>query len=255
MGIVIGVIIDVAVSAAAAAAEAAADAAAAAIAEAAEEAAVEAAADAAADAAAEAEAEGAAERAAESEAESAAKGSGEGAHIATKVLNGISKLSKLVKEYFIIDAIFKAAMDIIREIEGSSPRVKKLEKYIKVLIEMGQKMDSIRKWLENHQKDTVKLEGIQVPVDSGVLSKYMSPLVAGVANLKRLSKGVENQNKQKKALTDTQLDAMRRCLLKVNKTFESLAKFVNKKKSKVLVLSSFPISMTEVNNWKSELGN
>ncbi|CAG2238602.1 unnamed protein product [Mytilus edulis] len=43
---------------------------------------------------------------------------------------------------------------------------------------MGKKMDSIKCWLENHQEDTVKLEGIDVPVDSRVLSKYMSPLTA-----------------------------------------------------------------------------
>ncbi|VDI47267.1 Hypothetical predicted protein [Mytilus galloprovincialis] len=259
MGIVIGIIIDVAVSAAAAAAEAAADAAAAALAEAAAEAAADAAADAAAeaaaDAAAEAEAEGAAETAAESEAESAAEGSEEGASIASKVLRGFAKLSKLIKEYFIIDAVFKTAKVIIREIEGSSGRVQKLEKYVQVLIEMGQKMNSIREWLENHQKDTVKLEGIDVPVDSGVLSKYMSPLTAGVGRLRNLSKNVETQNQQNEAMTDTQLEAMRRCLVKVNTTFELLEKFIGEKKGIVNVFSSFPINKDEVNDWKSELEN
>ncbi|XP_052084946.1 uncharacterized protein LOC127722144 isoform X3 [Mytilus californianus] len=255
MGIVIGIIIDVVVTAAATAAEAAADAAAAALAEAAAEAAADAAAEAAADAAAEAEAEGAAETAAESEAESAATGSGEGASIATKVLRGIAKLSELIKDFFGIDSVFKIAMSIIHDIEGSSPRGRKLEKYLKVLIEMGKKMNGIKEWIENHQKDTVKLEGIDVPVDSGVLSKYMSPLTAGVGHLRNISNNVENQNKQNKAMTETQLDAMRRCLVKVNTTFEQLAKFIDEKKSIVKVLSSFPINKDEVNNWKSELEN
>lgn len=73
--------------------------------------------------------------------------------------------------------------------------------------------------------------------------------------MKSISNDVENQNKQNKAMTDTQLDAMRRCLVKVNTTFESLATFMDKKKSIVKVLSSFPISMGEVKTWKSELGN
>ncbi|XP_072047688.1 uncharacterized protein [Amphiura filiformis] len=250
MGIVVSVIIDVVVSAAAAAVEAAAEAAAAAAAEAAEVAA-----ETAAEAAAEAEAEGAAEAAAEAEAEATAEGAGEAAKITAKVLRALAKLSKLTKEFFAIDAVFKSAEKILKAaFGGGSPKVDELNKLIKVLVEMKNKMTTITEWLHDHKEDTVKLDGINVSVDSGVLAKFMTPLSTGVGVLQHLAKQVSQLNDKNQPITDELISSVRRSLLKVADTFDSLATYMPEKSTHVPVLSSFPISTDEVRDWKRTLG-
>ncbi|XP_033116564.1 cilia- and flagella-associated protein 91-like [Anneissia japonica] len=251
MGIVAGVVVDVTVTAASAAAEAAAGAAA----EAAAEAATEAAAEAAAESAAEAATEGAEEAAAEAEAEAAAEGAGEAARIVYKVARAVEKLSKFTKEFFAIDAVFKTAEKILQSIVGaaSSQKIEKLEKLIKILKDMGNKLTTITNWIDEHKNDTVKLDGIDVPVDSGVLAKFMTPLSTGAGVLQQLSVRVSQQNDQNQVITDEQISSLSRSLLKVANTFESLSTYKTEKSTTVPVLSSFPISADEVSAWKADL--
>ena len=195
MGIVIGVVIDVVVTAAATAAEAATTAAleaAAAAAEGAAEASIEAAAEAAAEeaaeGAAEAAAEGAEETATEAEAEAAAEADPamEASKIVERVLKAIQKLAKFSKEFYGIDAVFKVAKIILDPQPNPRPshaKTDKIEKLINILIAMKDEMGKIQTWIEDHKEDTAKLEGIEVSVDTGVLSKFIAPL-AGVGIIK-----------------------------------------------------------------------
>ena len=184
MGIVAGVAIDVAASAAAASAEAAAAGAAEAAAAGATEAAAAGAADAAgaaAEAGAEAAGEAGAEAGAEAGGEAGAEGGGEaagtGTSTAVKIARVVQTLSKLIKEYFAIDAGFKAAKAVLVAIEGdNSPKVKRLQNMIDVLVGIENKMTAMKDWIDAHQDATVKLDDIYVPVDSGVLAKFMTPL-------------------------------------------------------------------------------
>lgn len=182
MGAVLAVVVEVVVTGIAAVAEAAATEAAAALVEVGVESIVEAgeAAAAAAETAAETAAEAAAESAAEAAGETAAEiASSTAAQIAAKILTYVAKLSKLIKEACAIDAIFRAAKEVLKEI-FSDPSVaekyKKLEKAISILEKLNQKMNEIMTWLENHKNDSVELQGIDVPLETGILAKFLQQL-------------------------------------------------------------------------------
>lgn len=188
MGAVLAIVIDVVVAGVAAVVEAAATEAAAALVEVGVESIVEAgeAAAAAAEAAAETAAEAAAEGAAEAASETAAEiASSTAAQIAAKILTYVAKLSKLIKETFEIDAIFKAAIDVLK-LMLSDPSVaekyKKLERAVTILETLNQKMNEIMKWLEDHKNDSVELEGIDVPLESGILAKFLQQLSMVIHN-------------------------------------------------------------------------
>lgn len=188
MGAVLAIVIDVVVAGVAAVVEAAATEAAAALVEVGVESIVEAgeAAAAAAEAAAETAAEAAAEGAAEAASETAAEiASSTAAQIAAKILTYVAKLSKLIKETFEIDAIFKAAIDVLK-LMLSDPSVaekyRKLERAVTILETLNQKMNEIMKWLEVHKNDSVELEGIDVPLESGILAKFLQQLSTVIHN-------------------------------------------------------------------------
>ncbi len=71
--------------------------------------------------------------------------------------------------------------------------------------------------------------------------------------LKTLSDEVGKQADNKQPITDDQLNAMSQSLGKVCDTLESIAKFMTDHVQQVPVLSSFPITMDEVNGWKANL--
>ncbi|KAF5890382.1 uncharacterized protein DAT39_019905, partial [Clarias magur] len=178
MGAVLAIVAEVVVAGIAAAAEAAATEAAAALVEIGVESLVEAgeAAVTAAETAAEAAAEGAAEAATEA---GAGIASSTAAEITAKILTYVAKLSKLIKETCAIDIIFRAAKEVLKQIL-SDPSVvekyRKLEIAVNILERLNQKMQDIMKWLEDHKNDSVELEGIDVPLESGVLAQVLKQL-------------------------------------------------------------------------------
>ena len=196
MGIVLGTeavvgIAEAAIATAAVAAEAAAETAA--------DVATDAAAEAAAAAKYAAEAEAVDEPAAEATAEEAAakaKAATEAAARAAQygedalasaleTLNkGLVKLSELVEEYIAIDAVFKAAKEILVALfsnPSAQARAKKLEKLIKVLNQSSKLLNDLTDWLRAHSKDTTDINDITVTIQ-GVLSKFMPQLGAVSAN-------------------------------------------------------------------------
>lgn len=182
MGIVLAVVADVVVAGIAAAAEAGATEAAAALVEAGVETAAEAgeAAVTAAEAAAETGAEAAAESASETAAESAADiASSTAAQITAKVLTYVAKLSKLIKEACTIDAILRPALEVLKLI-FNDPKVaekyKKLEIAVNLLERLNKKMNEVLEWMEEHKSNSVELDGIDVPVESGILAKFLQHL-------------------------------------------------------------------------------
>ena len=131
------------------------------------------------DSAAESAADGAADTAAESAEESAATAD-EAASIAEKVMHAIDKIEKMVAEFVEMDATIRVAKAVIHLLfpKGDSKKEKKLDLYLKVLSEMIAQMKAINTWLEKHQKSYVKLKGIDVPVDTGILAKMTAPLAS-----------------------------------------------------------------------------
>ncbi|XP_023140044.1 uncharacterized protein LOC111577819 [Amphiprion ocellaris] len=249
MGIVLGIVAEVAASAVAAAAEAAATAAAEAVAEAAAEAAVEAAAEAAAEEAAEAAA-----AAAEAAAEAATEG---GAATMVQVLQWVAKFFKIIKEFLAIDAVFKAAKEVIKsfiDAPGAREKWNKMEKSLHVFTKLASKMEEFSKWLKEHQNDTVKLQGIDVPLESGILNKFMKPLSTAVGILQRLSADVSKMNVKNQMMTDAQITTLQRGIIRIVATFESIAKYKEDNGEKLPVLKSLPITMDEVKEWKDDIG-
>lgn len=182
MGAVLAIVAEVAVAAIAAAGEAAATEAAAALVQVGVESAVEAgeAAATAAEAAAETAAEAAAESAAEAAGETAAEvASSTAAQVAAKMLTYVAELSKLIKKVCMIDAVFKAAIGVLKLIcsdPSGSEKHKKLETAGNLLERLNQKMNEIMTWMEDHKNDSVELEGIDVPLESGILAKFLQHL-------------------------------------------------------------------------------
>ena len=131
------------------------------------------------DSAAESASDGAADTAAKSAGESAATAD-EAASIAEKVMRAIAKIEKMVAEFVEIDATIRVAKAVIHLLfpKGDSKKEKELDLYLKVLSEMIAQMKAINKWLTDHQKSYVKLEGIDVPVDTGILAKMTAPLAS-----------------------------------------------------------------------------
>lgn len=182
MGAVLAIVIDVVVTVIAAVAEAAATEAAAALVEVGVESVLEGtevaitATEAAAEAGAEAAAEGAAEAAADAAAEIT---SSTAEQIAARILTYVAKLSKLIKEICGIDAIFKAAKEVLKRIlhdRSFAEKYKKLETAVSLLEKLNKKMNEIMDWLEAHKNDSVELEGIDVPLESGVLATFLKQL-------------------------------------------------------------------------------
>ncbi|XP_053497713.1 uncharacterized protein LOC128618223 [Ictalurus furcatus] len=261
MGAVLAIVIDVVVAGVAAVVEAAATEAAAALVEVGVESIVEAgeAAAAAAEAAAETAAEAAAEGAAEAASETAAEiASSTAAQIAAKILTYVAKLSKLIKETFEIDAIFKAAIDVLK-LMLSDPSVaekyKKLERAVTILETLNQKMNEIMKWLEDHKNDSVELEGIDVPLESGILAKFLQQLSMALGNMKRLADDINQLNQSKQPIKDAQIITINRSMIRIVSTFESLAQFKEENQSKIAALASLPVSVEEAEEWKRELGS
>ncbi|XP_061576688.1 uncharacterized protein LOC133443625 isoform X2 [Cololabis saira] len=240
MGIVLGIVVDVAVAAVMAAAEAATEAAA----DAAMEGVVEEAVDAAT--------EGAAEAAAE-----AAEAGTTAAETTAWVLRNVAKFSKMIKEFCEIDAVFKAAravLESLRQDPEAAEKWNRLHKSLSLLLVLTSKMKELMNWLEDHKEDTVKLDNYDIPLESGLLSSFMKPLLKAIATLQRLSEHVSKQNLNKRAMTDTQLTMMHRGIIRVVTTLQSLAEYGKQHGGKVPVLMSLPISEKEVQKWMGDLG-
>ncbi|XP_026765727.2 uncharacterized protein LOC113523874 [Pangasianodon hypophthalmus] len=261
MGAVLAIVTEVVVTAIASVAEAAATEAAAALVEVGVESVVEAgeAAAIAAETAAETAAEAAAESAAEAASETAAEiASSTAAQIAAKILTYVAKLSKLIKEACAIDAIFRAAKEVLKLIL-SDPSVaetyRKLEVAVNILETLNQKMNEITTWLENHKNDSVELEGIDVPLESGVLAKFLQQLTVALGNMQRLADDINQLNQSNRPIKDAQITTINRSMVRIVSTFESLAEFKEEKQSKIAALASLPVSVEEAEEWKRELGS
>ncbi|KAK3526454.1 hypothetical protein QTP70_027724 [Hemibagrus guttatus] len=261
MGAVLAVVVEVAVAGIAAVAEAASTEAVAALVEVGVESIVEAGegavtvAETAAESAAEAAAEGASEAAAETAAEVE---SSTAAEITAKILSYIPKLCKLIKEACAIDAVFRAAKEVLK-LFLSDPSVeekyKKLQVAVNILETLNEKMNEITTWLEDHKNDSVVLEGIDVPLESGVLAKFLQQLSVALGNMRRLADDINTLNQNKTPIKDAQITTINRSMIRIVSTFESLAQFKEEKQSKIADLASLPVSMKEVEEWKRELGS
>ena len=87
----------------------------------------------------------------------------------------------MVQGYIIIDQSFKAAKAILEALTADPAvweRAKKLVALVDVLTQSIDIMKNVNDWMQAHAKDTTKLQGIVVPVDQGVLAKFLSPLGA-----------------------------------------------------------------------------
>ena len=93
----------------------------------------------------------------------------------------LQKLANMVKDYIVIDAVFKAAKAFLDELSILPPlkeRAKKLEVLVDVLTQSTNIIEKVNDWMQEHAKDTTKLQGIEVPVDQGVLAQFIAPLGA-----------------------------------------------------------------------------
>lgn len=182
MGAVLAVVIEVVVTGVAAVAEAATAEAAAALVEVGVESVVEA--GEAAATVAETAAESAAETAAESAAETAAESTAEvtastAAQVTARILSFISKLSKLIKEFCEIDLVFRAAKEVLKLILSdplAAEKYRRLEQAVDLLNTLNGKLNEVMSWLQDHKDDSVELKGIDVPLESGVLAKFLQQL-------------------------------------------------------------------------------
>lgn len=93
----------------------------------------------------------------------------------------LQKLANMVKEYIVIDAVFKAAkaiLDALTDDPAAKERAKKLVVLVDVLTQSTNIIEKVNDWMQDHAKDTTKLQGIEVPVEQGVLAKFLAPLGA-----------------------------------------------------------------------------
>lgn len=90
----------------------------------------------------------------------------------------LQKLANMVKDYIVIDAVFNAAKAILDDDPAAKERAKKLEVLVDVLTQSTDIIEKVNDWLQEHAKDTTKLQGIEVPVDQGVLAQFIAPLGA-----------------------------------------------------------------------------
>lgn len=178
MGIVLGIVGDIALASIAAAGEAAAAAGAEAAAAGAEAmVASEVAAEAATDTIA--EATGAAAGDTTVDAAAAADAAADvGVETAGEVFSSVAKLCKLIKEFSAIDAVFKVAKEIFESLSDpeSHDKMNRLGHSLRVLTKLISKLEELGRWLEDHKEDKVKLDGIDVPLESGILSTSLKPL-------------------------------------------------------------------------------
>ena len=72
--------------------------------------------------------------------------------------------------------------------------------------------------------------------------------------MQTLAATMKKQNAAKKPMTDAQLNALKRSLLRINYTFENVADFMGEKSKQEAILKSFPIQVKQVFDWKKRLG-
>ncbi|TVK90173.1 hypothetical protein Baya_16688 [Bagarius yarrelli] len=257
MGAILAIVVEVAVAEIAAIAEAATAEAVATIAGAGLESAVEIgeAATAVVETATEAAAETAAEGATEAAGETAAEiTSSTAAEITARVLKYIPQLFKLIKEACAIDAIFRVAEGILKEFLKYPEKYDKLKRAVDVLEKFNNKLNEIMKWLEDHKNDYVTLEGFDVSLESGILAKFLKQLFMALGNMKRLADDIDKINQNKQPIKDAQITTINRSMIRMTSALEALARFKEKKQSKIPALASLPVSIEEVEFWKLELG-
>lgn len=111
----------------------------------------------------------------------AAEAGGSALESVLQTLNqGLVKLEKMVTEYMVIDAVFKAAKKIVTALfsdPSAQVRAKKLEKLIKVLSQSSSHLKDLIDWLKAHSRDEVDIKNIAVTLQ-GVLSKFIPQLGA-----------------------------------------------------------------------------
>lgn len=181
MGIVLGIVADIALASIAAAEEAAAAAAAAAAGAEAAAAGAEAvvASEVAAEAVTDTIAEATGAAAGDTTVDAAADAGLEaGVETAGEVFSPVAKLCKIIKEFSVIDAVFKVAKEIFESLSDpeSHDKMNRLGHSLRVLTKLISKLEELGRWLEDHKEDKVKLDGIDVPLESGILSTSLKPL-------------------------------------------------------------------------------
>ena len=108
--------------------------------------------------------------------------------ILTKLRRAVEKIAKMVDEFIVIDAGFKAAKAILQALTRDPTalaRAKKLGKLIDVLCKCTSIIKSLSDWLKKNGEDTTNLDDITVTMQ-GVLSKFL-PGLASVSLLESRS--------------------------------------------------------------------
>ncbi|XP_022100789.1 uncharacterized protein LOC110984682 [Acanthaster planci] len=168
--------------------------------------------------------------------------------ILAKISVAMEKISKLVAEYEAINAVFKAADAILKDITSNPAAralAKKLANLIGVLVTCSSLMQDLYSWLKENANDTTTLQGFQVPL-SGILSTFLPSLGAASGVLQSLSKQVAAENLRKDPVTSGEVEAIQKGLDTVAQSFQSLVTFKDQKASTVKALASMPIDNTQV---------
>ncbi len=93
--------------------------------------------------------------------------------------SALQKVAKMVGEYIVIDQVFKAAkaiLDAITTDPAAHVRAERMGILVSVLNQSITIIKNVNDWMQAHAKDTTVLAGIEIPVDQGVLAKFLAPL-------------------------------------------------------------------------------
>lgn len=94
--------------------------------------------------------------------------------------NALVKLGKMIEEFIVVDAVFKAAkkiLDALLKDPSAVARARKLDELIKVINQSSDLLKELTDWLKVHSQDTTDLNDITVTTQ-GVLSKFIPHLGA-----------------------------------------------------------------------------
>ncbi|XP_064652192.1 uncharacterized protein LOC135502923 isoform X1 [Lineus longissimus] len=179
------------------------------------------------------------------------------AGVVSKLTAAMLKIGKMVAEFLVIDAIFKAAKAILDELTSdpaAKARAQKLAKLVDVLTKSASIMQDIYKWFKEHADDTTTLKGMDVPI-SGVVSSFMPRLGAAAQVLQTLSTQVAAKNLKKDKITDGEVEALHHGLDTVAQCFQALNEFKKKNEGKVPLLKGVPIDDAKVASIADPLKN
>lgn len=104
--------------------------------------------------------------------------------VLSKLQQALQKINKMVTEFLLIDAGFKAAKAILEALTSdpaAQARARKLSKLINVLNESSSIMKNLSDWLNANAEDTTSINDITVTMQ-GILSKFL-PHLASVSVL------------------------------------------------------------------------